>query len=135
MQESHLAKKPSRRQFSIAKTEMEEEARGLLEDFDSLGAFRFIKKRGSRQLDDAYELQRCFKALREARGERVIGYKVGCTGPTIRASLGIQESVHGYLWADEQVAHEVVLSEAQFRRLGIEGELGMLVEVLQSAQR
>ena len=43
----------------------------------------------------AYELQDAVTALRVASGERVIGYKVGCTGPTIRASLGIQESVHG----------------------------------------
>ena len=72
---------------------MEEEARGLLEDFDSLGAFRFIKKRGSRQLDDAYELQRCFKALREARGERVIGYKVGCTAHVVFSIWGAYDIV------------------------------------------
>jgi 2-keto-4-pentenoate hydratase len=101
------------------------EVRSLLEDFDSLGTFRFIKKRGTRILDDAYALQRGFKALREARGEKVIGYKAGCTGPKIRASLGIKESVHGYLWAGEQVENGAVLSEAQFRRLGIEGELGI----------
>jgi 2-oxo-hept-3-ene-1,7-dioate hydratase len=100
-------------------------ARGLLEDFDSLGSFRFIKHSGSRILEHAYALQREFKDLRVARGERPIGFKVGCTGSTIRATLGIKESVHGYLWEGEQVANGAVLSESKFRRLGIEGELGV----------
>ena len=36
----------------------------------------------------AYELQDAVTALRVASGERVIGYKVGCTGPGTRAQFG-----------------------------------------------
>src|SRR5271163_2280343 len=32
-------------------------------------------------LPQAYELQRAVSALRVAAGDRIVGYKVGCTGP------------------------------------------------------
>ena len=104
----------------------EDEALGLLQDFDQLRSFRFIQSSGiPRHVDDAYALQRQFKALRVARGEETIGFKIGCTGPKVRATLGIEESVHGYLWRHEQMSSGVVLCESRFRRLGIEGELGV----------
>ena len=104
---------------------LEDEALGILQDFDRLRSFRFIQRGCDtpRHLDDAYALQRRFKALRVERGEETIGFKVGCTGPTVRATLGIKESVHGYLWRHEQMKSGAVLSESRFRRLGIEGEL------------
>jgi 2-keto-4-pentenoate hydratase len=33
-----------------------------------------------------YELQSAVAQLRQRRGERIIGYKVGCTSPTIRGN-------------------------------------------------
>jgi len=108
------------------------EARGILRDFDSLGTFQFAQQQNQQQhggaprsLDEAYALQRRFAALRVARGEKTIGFKVGCTGPKIRAALGIQESVHGFLWEGEQRASGAALRASQFRRLGIEGELAL----------
>ena len=39
-------------------------------------------------VDQGYRLQDAVARLRGRRGERVIGYKVGCTSPAIRRSLG-----------------------------------------------
>jgi len=74
-------------------------------------------------------MQRGVKELRVARGERVVGYKVGCTSPAVRANLGISEAVHGCLWDTEQYRHGSVLRASQFYRgrLGVEGELGVWV--------
>jgi 2-keto-4-pentenoate hydratase len=38
-----------------------------------------------------YELQSAVAQLRRRRGERIVGYKVGCTSPKIRAQLGIDQ--------------------------------------------
>jgi 2-keto-4-pentenoate hydratase len=76
-------------------------------------------------VDAGYELQSCVTRLREARGERVIGYKVGCTSPTIRAQLGIDHCVSGRLYHSEQYDSGVELSRQRFANLAIEGELAV----------
>ena len=48
-------------------------------------------------LDDAYEVQRRVIAARTAGGERVVGYKVGCTSRAIRQQFGLTEPVCGRL--------------------------------------
>jgi 2-keto-4-pentenoate hydratase len=51
----------------------------------------------SLSLDDAYEVQRRVIAARTAAGERVVGYKVGCTSRAIRRQFGLTEPVCGRL--------------------------------------
>jgi hypothetical protein len=50
------------------------------------------------EASQAYALQSAVAELRRRRGERIIGYKVGCTSPTIRAQLGIDHCVTGRLY-------------------------------------
>ena len=73
----------------------------------------------------AYELQSAVSQLRCNRGERVIGYKVGCTSPTIRAQLGIDHCVTGRLYDTGQHSSGAVLSRQRFANLAIEGELAV----------
>ena len=77
-------------------------------------------------MDEAYQLQRALRAVREARGEKVVGFKIGYTSATVRKSgamvLGLSESVHGYLWDSESHFDRATIDH---RRLGIEGELGV----------
>lgn len=72
-----------------------------------------------------YELQSAVAQLRCGRGERVIGYKVGCTSPTIQAQLGIDQSVTGRLYDSEQHSSGSVLPRERFANLAIEGELAV----------
>ena len=37
----------------------------------------FSEGRGPNSVDEAYRLQRALRSIREARGERVVGFKVG----------------------------------------------------------
>jgi 2-keto-4-pentenoate hydratase len=76
---------------------------------------------------EGYELQSAVAALRSQRGERIIGYKVGCTSPTIRSQLGIDHRVTGRLFDSEQHTSGVVLSRKNFANLAIEGELAVEV--------
>ena len=72
-----------------------------------------------------YELQSAVAELRRRRGERIIGYKVGCTSPRIRAQLGIDHCVTGRLYDSEQHASGAVLSRSEYANLAIEGELAV----------
>ena len=81
----------------------------------------------------AYEVQRKVAELRRRQGDRVVGFKVGCTSPAIRAQLGIAESVFGRLWSSEQRqaanddgGHDILRLDANdFAGLAIEGELAV----------
>jgi 2-keto-4-pentenoate hydratase len=72
-----------------------------------------------------YELQSAVAQLRCDRGERIIGYKVGCTSPRIRAQLGINHCVTGRLYDSERHASGAVLSRKGYANLAIEGELAV----------
>lgn len=72
-----------------------------------------------------YELQSAVARLRCERGENIIGYKVGCTSPTIRTQLGIDHCVSGRLYDSEQHASGTTLSRGRFANLAIEGELAV----------
>lgn len=74
---------------------------------------------------EGYELQSAVAELRRRRGERIIGYKVGCTSPKIRAQLGIDHCVTGRLYELEQHPSGAVLSRKRFANLAIEGELAV----------
>jgi 2-keto-4-pentenoate hydratase len=72
-----------------------------------------------------YELQSAVAQLRCDRGERIIGYKVGCTSPQIRAQLGIDHCVAGRLYDSERHLPGALLSRKEYANLAIEGELAV----------
>ena len=72
-----------------------------------------------------YELQSAVSQLRCARGDQVIGYKVGCTSKKIRKQLGIDHCITGRLYDCEQHASGTELSRSKFANLAIEGELAI----------
>ena len=116
------------------KTNLAELACELQEDLDTRGPRRvFAEGRGPDTVEEAYALQRALRTLREARGERVVGFKIGYTSPSVRKQLagtmGLSESVHGYLWDTETYSSG---ASVDHRRLGIEGELGITIESAES---
>jgi 2-keto-4-pentenoate hydratase len=76
-------------------------------------------------VSEAYEIQGKVAALREQRGETVIGFKTGCVSPALRESVGISHPVFGRLWDTEQWQSGVHLEPAQFAEPAIEGELAV----------
>ncbi len=73
----------------------------------------------------AYELQNAVAKLRFQRGERLIGYKVGCTSSAIQEQLKITHRVRGFLFDTEQYESGVTLALESFTNLAIEGELAI----------
>jgi 2-keto-4-pentenoate hydratase len=78
-------------------------------------------------LAEAYELQDIVAKLRTADGDRLIGYKVGCTGPGTVQQFGIQGPIRGCLFESEVRRHGDALDFGDFADLAIEGEMAVRI--------
>lgn len=87
----------------------------------------FADPRFTLDLRHAYELQGAVSALRLADGDRVVGYKVGCTGPGTTAQFGMAGPIRGYLYESEVRRTGASLDVADFARLAIEGEMAVRI--------
>lgn len=96
-----------------------------LADYDACQPGTLFAEDRKLSVSDAYRLQSAVAELRNARGERTVGYKVGCTSPTIRKQLGIDHSIAGRLYDSECHHTASELSRPQFSNLAIEGELAV----------
>jgi len=78
-------------------------------------------------LQEAYALQGAVSALRVANGDRVVGFKVGCTGPGTTAQFGMAGPIRGYLYESELHWDGVSLDAVSFSQLAIEGEMALRI--------
>ena len=101
------------------------QARRQLADYDAHNPGTMFADGLVLSVADAYELQAAVAELRCRRGERIVGYKVGCTSPTIRAQLGIDHCITGRLFESERHSSGAELSRSQYMNLAIEGELAV----------
>ncbi|MBC8351869.1 MAG: hypothetical protein H8E66_07760 [Planctomycetes bacterium] len=108
-----------------ASHDLEQLARRMLADYDRHDPGTAFADGLSLSIDDAYRIQSLVAELREARGERVIGYKVGCTSPVIRRRLGAGHPVFGRLFESDCWTSGVNLPAERFTGLAIEGELAV----------
>ena len=76
-------------------------------------------------IDQGYALQSAVTELRQKRGEKVVGFKVGCTSPTIRSQLGVDHCITGSLFDTEQHPSGAILSGDSYSHLACEGELAI----------
>ena len=97
----------------------------LLADLDARRPWRSFAPPVGMSQEEAYALQEEVARLREGRGERVIGYKVGCTSRAIRDQLGISEPIFGRVFDTGCVPSGSGLAHARFAGLAIEGELAI----------
>ena len=54
---------------------------------------------GDLSMEEAYAVQREVRRIREANGDLVMGYKVGCTSLAIRNQLGLSEPIYAPLYS------------------------------------
>jgi len=81
--------------------DLQELAQRMLADYDDRTPGRLFGGPLDLTTAQAYALQAEIARLREERGERVIGYKVGCTSKVIQEQLGVNEPVFGRLFDTE----------------------------------
>ena len=73
----------------------------------------------------AYELQDAVTALRISTGDRLVGYKVGCTGAGTVQQFGMEGPIRGCLFESEMRRHRETLDFHDFASLAIEGEMAL----------
>lgn len=110
-------------------------AERMLADYDARRPNEVFAEYGTEWLSlaDAYRLQRAVAQLRLARGERSIGYKIGCLSFSVQEQLGLTQPVFGYIWQTEVIKsgsrlmyeHQGRDPRCRFVNLAIEGEIGV----------
>jgi 2-keto-4-pentenoate hydratase len=97
----------------------------MLADYDAKDPGTVFGEGLRLSIDEAKRLQSRVADLREQRGERVVGYKLGCVCEENQAANGITHPVWGRLWAGEQYLSGVRLKKSEFANVAIEGEFGV----------
>jgi len=110
-------------------------AKQLLADYDAHHpGLLFAQGASFLSVAQAYALQLEVARLRQARGERLAGFKVGCVSEAIRRQFGLDRAVFGHVWASEIYPDGAVLDSTRFEGLAIEGEFAFrLAEDIPSA--
>jgi 2-keto-4-pentenoate hydratase len=107
------------------RNELIEAAARQLRDYDARTPGTIFADAFSLDVDGAYAVQTEVCRLREQRGERLIGYKVGCTSAAVRRQLGIEQPVFGRLFEGDSWASGIDFASTQFANPAIEGELAV----------
>jgi len=105
--------------------DLEQVAQRQLSDYDRHEPGTIFAEGLELDLAQAYRVQELVTQLRERRGERMIGYKVGCTSPMIRQRLGVTHPVLGRLFDRDLHLSGSELSSRSYANLAIEGELAV----------
>ena len=100
--------------------DLQELAQRMLADYDARTPGQLFGEPLDLTTVQAYALQAEIARLREQRGEKVIGYKVGCTSRPIQTQLGVQEPIFGRLFDTECHPSGVHLSSARYANLAVE---------------
>lgn len=100
-------------------------AQRMLADFDAKTPGQLFCKPLDLTIIQAYALQAEVTRLREKRGEKVIGYKVGCTSPAIHQQLGIDQPIFARLFDSGCHPCAAQLSHGSYANLAVEGELAV----------
>ncbi|HLF26323.1 MAG TPA: fumarylacetoacetate hydrolase family protein [Anaerolineae bacterium] len=85
---------------------------------------------GITRVETAYAIQTHWTNVRLARGERVVGRKIGLTSKAIQQQLGVNEPDYGALWQSSYypaVNGRVEIPASDFLQPRIEGEVAFLI--------
>lgn len=74
-------------------------------------------------LDEAYTVQRRVLAARIASGERIVGWKVGCTSPAIQQQFALTQPISGHLLQPHIHDDGVLLAADKYVDCAVEAEL------------
>jgi 2-keto-4-pentenoate hydratase len=100
-------------------------ARRMLADYDARTPGQIFAQPLDLTIFEAYALQAEIVRLREQRGEKVIGYKVGCTSAAMQQQLGLGEPIFAAIFDTGCFPDGAELSYRCFANLAVEGELAV----------
>jgi 2-keto-4-pentenoate hydratase len=97
----------------------------ILEDYDSKNPGTIFKKKIKLSNSDALLLQSKVTKLRINRGEKVIGYKIGCVAKETQKKMGFIQPAWGTLWESEVFNSGVQLNKKDYSNPAMEAEFGV----------
>jgi len=100
-------------------------ANKILEDYDAKNPGTIFKTKIKLSIDDALLLQSKVTKLRIDRGEKVIGYKIGCVSKETQKKMGFNQPAWGTLWKSELYESGVVLNKKDYSNPAMEAEFGV----------
>ncbi|WP_135256826.1 2-keto-4-pentenoate hydratase [Thermus caldilimi] len=88
-----------------------------------------LSERGLIGIEAAYRVQEAWGRLRQAKGDRVVGRKIGLTSKAVQQQLGVDQPDFGNLWASRflGVGERVEVPHQLFLQPRVEGELAFLI--------
>jgi 2-keto-4-pentenoate hydratase len=109
----------------VGAEELQDLAGCLLADLDARTPGVRLRPGPGPTLPEAYELQNAVLQLRQQRGERVLGYKVGCTSRVIRQQLGVDQPIFARIFDTGCFQSGACLSAGSYANLAVEGEFAV----------
>jgi len=97
----------------------------MLEDYDNKNPSSIFKKKINLSNNDALFIQSRVTKLRIDRGEKVIGYKIGCIAQETQKKMGFNQPASGTLWKSELHENGVELDKRNFSNPAMEAEFGV----------
>jgi len=113
--------------MSLDDDDLQQIATRMLADYDSVKPGLIFSEGFRLELADAWRLQTAVTLLREARGEKVVGYKTGCHAAVNQEAMGLQQPVWGRLWESELHNDSAALTKSDYANLSIEAEFGVML--------
>ena len=102
-------------------------ANKILEDYYSKNPGVIFKEKKIITNEDALLIQSNVARLREKRGEKVIGYKIGCVSKDTQKKMGFTQPACGYLWKSELHNSGITLNKKDFTNPAMEAEFGVIL--------
>ena len=99
----------------------------VLEDYDSKNPGIIFKDKIKISNDDALLIQSTVSQLREARGEEIIGYKIGCVSKETQKKMGFSHPAWGTLWKNELHNNGALLNKKDYSNPAMEAEFGVIL--------
>ncbi len=74
-------------------------------------------------IEEAYAVQDSVAEMRVQRGEKIVGFKIGCTSDAIRRQFGLNEPIFGRLFAPHIHNEETVVNWRNYINCAVEPEM------------
>ena len=109
----------------LTQRELDLFANKVLLDYDTKNPGTIFKEKIKISNEDALFLQSKVTKLRIDRGEKVIGYKIGCVAKETQKKMGFIQPAWGTLWKSELYNSGVTLYKKDYSNPAMEAEFGV----------
>ena len=111
----------------LTQKEIDTFSRKILEDYDAKNPGSIFKDKIKISNTDALLIQSIVSKIREKRGEKIIGYKIGCILKKTQKKMGFTQPAWGTLWKNELHENGATLNKKDYSNPAMEAEFGIIL--------